>query len=69
MSDGPDFERVADVLGTIVLRYLEAKNRADPREGNDVDGGLLPSLDRRASGRGVLDRRAISEADRLRRPA
>jgi hypothetical protein len=66
---GPDYERVAAVLVRIGLRMLhestvhestvdEDQQDKVEREESDVDGGLLPGVDRGASGGGLLDRRA-----------
>jgi hypothetical protein len=66
---GPDYERVTAVLVAIGLRMVhegavdeglvnEGKQDKSEREGSDVDGGLLPGVDRGASGGGLLDRRA-----------
>ena len=62
---GPDYERVAAVLVRIGLRMVtEGKVHEDTgqdkveQEGSDVDGGLLPGVDRGAGGGGLLDRRA-----------
>jgi hypothetical protein len=66
---GPDYERVAAVLVQIGLRIVhegtvlegivsEDKQDKVEREDSDVDGGLLPGVDRGASGGGLLDRRA-----------
>lgn len=68
---GPDYERVAAVLVRIGLRMVvegmvnedtvhEVAVHGDKveQEGSDVDGGLLPGVDRGTSGGGLLDRRA-----------
>jgi hypothetical protein len=63
---GPDYERVAAVLVAIGLRMVNEDKVQEgtvhedkvEQEGSDVDGGLLPGVDRRASGGGLLDRRA-----------
>jgi hypothetical protein len=70
----PDYERVAAVLVAIGLRMVhegvvhegvvhegvvnEDKHDKVGQEDSDVDGGLLPGVDRGASGGGLLDRRA-----------
>jgi hypothetical protein len=66
---GPDYERVASVLVAIGLRMVhegvvhegvvhEDKQDKVEQEDSDVDGGLLPGVDRGASSGGLLDRRA-----------
>ena len=61
---GPDYERVAAVLVRIGLRMVsegtvnEDKQDKVEQEGSDVDGGLLPGVDRGTGGGGLLDRRA-----------
>ncbi len=55
-SAGPDYERVAAVLVRIGLRMVSEETVE--QEGSDVDGGLLPGVDRGAGGGGLLDRRA-----------
>jgi hypothetical protein len=60
----PNYERVAKLLVRIGLRrVLEQKRREGDRR---ADGRVLPGLDRRASDRGVLDRRSGGKATRLR---
>ncbi len=68
---GPDYERVAAVLVRIGLRMVSEGMVLDgmvnedtvhddkvEREESDVDGGLLPGVDRGTGSGGLLDRRA-----------
>lgn len=69
---GPDYERVAAVLVRIGLRMLnegmvsegmvnednEDNEDEVEQEDSDVDGGLLPGVDRGTGSGGLLDRRA-----------
>lgn len=57
----PNYARVAAVLVTVSLRLVM------DREGDgDVDGGVLPSVDRRTSNRRLLDRGPVGETEGLR---
>ena len=54
---GPDYGRVAAVLVRIGLRMVSETEELEQEDG-DVDGGVLPGVDRGTSGGGLLDRRA-----------
>jgi hypothetical protein len=54
---GPDYGRVAAVLVRIGQRIVSESEEVEQEE-SDVDGGLLPGIDRGAGGGGLLDRRA-----------
>ena len=44
MIEDPNFDQVADVLILVALRIL-VQNKEDNKGDDDVDSGILPSLD------------------------
>ena len=65
MKEGPDFERVANVILGVLLRIVVDEDD-EPKGGLGANSGILPRIDRRASRRGLLNRGPDGQAPFLR---
>ena len=65
MSEGPDFDRVVNVLIRIVLRIV-VHDDGEPKGGLGANSGILPRLDRGTSRRRLLDRGPDGQAPFIR---